>query len=141
MFGRYDNVQQQLSDITRLKLVRFEDDMLEWVILPRVISAATPGRPASLETEYVLQVKLMPDSDDVESIVVRSSIIALRVASVKTHLLFQLIPDNVPIDDICANIRKLSAMENLLYELKCRINNSLKRRTEISALARRYAPH
>jgi len=54
-----------------------------------------------------------------------------------SSLLFQLIPDNVPIDDICANIRKLSAMENLLYELKCRINNSLKRRTETSALARR----
>ena len=88
MFGRYDNVQKQLSDITRLKLVRFEDDMLEWVILPRVISAATPGRPASLETEYVLQVKLMPDSDDVESIVVCSSIIALRVACVKTHHYF-----------------------------------------------------
>ena len=62
--------------------------MLEWVILPRVISAATPGRPASLETEYVLQVKLMPDSDDVESIVVCSSIIALRVACVKTHHYF-----------------------------------------------------
>lgn len=67
---RYEMMQRNHFVLSRCKLARYEDNLMEWVIVPRAVATSTPMRSGSLETEYVLQVKLVPDSDDIDSIVV-----------------------------------------------------------------------